>query len=54
MGRKAVILEEDELLVVEVRKYPVLYDKSDAQLKEKRPKINAWKEINVKLGYEEG
>ena len=24
MGRKAVFLEDDELLVVEVRKYPVL------------------------------
>ena len=54
MGRKAVVMEEDELLAVEVRKYPVLYDKTNLQYKEKRPKSNAWKEIDMKMGYEEG
>ena len=54
MGRKAVILKEDEELVLEVRKYPVLYDKANAAYKDKRAKSNAWKEIDRKLGYEEG
>ena len=35
MGRKAVVMKEDELLAVEVRKYPVLYDKTNLQYKEK-------------------
>ena len=42
MGRKAVVMEEDELLAVEVRKFPVLYDKTNLKYKEKRPKSNAW------------
>ena len=54
MGRKAVVMEEDELLAAEVGKYPVLYDKTNLQYKEKRPKSNAWKEIDMKMGYEEG
>ena len=54
MGRKSVVLKEDEDLAIEVRKYPVLYDKNDAQYKEKRPKVNAWKAIDQTLGLEEG
>lgn len=54
MGRKPVDLGEDEILANEVRKYPVLYDKSIPEYKEKRPKVNAWNKVDQALGFEEG
>ena len=54
MGRNSVNLGEDEALANEVRKYPVLYNKSLPEYKEKRAKANAWKKVGVALGLEEG
>ena len=54
MGCQSVDLREDEELAVEVRKYPVLYDKSLPQYKEKIPKANAWRKIEAALGLERG
>ena len=55
MGRpERVDLQEDEELVEEVRKYPVLYDKSSPHYKDKRKIENAWKLVDEQLGFEEG
>ena len=55
MGRpERVDLQEDEELAEEVRKYPVLYDKSSPQYKDKRKVENAWKLVDEQLGFEEG
>ena len=47
-------LQEDELLTEEVRKYPCLYDKSDKGCKERDRTSNAWRAVDLALGYEEG
>ena len=44
----------DEELAEEVRKYPVLYDKSSPHYKDKRKVENAWKLVDEQLGFEEG
>ena len=54
MGRKQVNMEEEEDLVVEVRNYLCLYDKSCKDYKDKRAKANAWRTIEKDLGLEEG
>ena len=43
MGRTTRDIEEDEVLAVEVRKYPCLYDKSEKGYKERDRVRNAWK-----------
>ena len=45
---------EDEQLSNEIRKYPRLFDKSNAGYKEKNLIETAWKEIDNSLGIEEG
>ena len=47
-------LEEEEILAEEVRKYPCLYDKSNAGYKERDRTKNAWRAIEEELGYEKG
>ena len=49
MGRRPVVLEEDETLVLEVRRYPVLYDKSHPQFKDRRVSKNAWHSVEEML-----
>lgn len=39
----------DEILVLEVEKYPVLYDKSNKHYKNKIMKNQLWVEIGAKL-----
>ena len=41
-------------LVVEVPKYPCLFDKSDKGFKERDRKLNTWTKIEEDLGYDEG
>ena len=47
-------IQEDEILVEEVRKYPCFYNKADKGYKERDRKKNAWKAVDDELGYEEG
>ena len=47
-------IQEDELLAIEVEKYPCLYDKALKEYKEVDRKKNAWRLIDGILGYEEG
>lgn len=54
MAGKYRSLTEDEKLAEEVRKYSCLYDKADKGYKERDRVKNAWKEVELSLGYEEG
>ena len=54
MGRRPVVLEEDETLLLEVRRYPVLYDRSHPQFEDRRVSKNAWHSVDEKLGVEKG
>ena len=54
MPRQSFDIREDEQLSTEIRKYPCLFDKSDAGCKEKDWVENTWKEIDNSLGTEEG
>lgn len=54
MPRQSFDIREDEQLSIEIRRYPCLYDKSNAGYKEKDRAENAWKEIDISLGIEEG
>ena len=47
-------LAEDEMLAEEVCKYACLYDKASKGYKERDRVKNAWKEVELSLGYEEG
>ncbi len=40
----------DELLIYEIQKYPVLYNKSLKEFKDKKLKDNAWNASATKLG----
>ena len=54
MGKKKVNFQEDEDLSLEVKKYPILYDKKQPLYKDKRAAFNAWTKIEAELGLEEG
>ena len=54
MPRQLFDIREDEQLSNEIRKYPCLFDKSNAGHKEKNLIETAWKEIDNSLGIEEG
>ena len=54
MPRQLFDIREDEQLSNEIRKYPCLFDKSNAGYKEKNLIETAWKEIDNSLGIEEG
>ena len=54
MPRQYFDIREDEQLSIKVRKYPCPFNISNAGYKEKDRVVNAWKEINDKLGNEEG
>ena len=54
MPRQLFDIREDEQLSNESRKYPCLFDKSNAGYKEKNLIETAWKEIDNSLGIEEG
>ena len=49
--RQALSIQENELLSVEVRKYPCLYDKSKKEYREKMVVANAWKEVADQLPF---
>ena len=53
-GKHKRSLQEDEILSEEVHKYPCLFDKTCKGYKEKDRVKNAWKEVELSLGYEEG
>jgi len=44
----------DEKLAESVRKYPVLYDKSCAEFKDKLKKTLAWTDVATELGLQNG
>ena len=46
-------IREDEQLSIKIRKYPCLFNISNAGYKEKDRVENAWKEIDNSLGTEE-
>ena len=54
MPRQSFDIREDKQLFLEIRKYPCLFDKSNAGYKEKDQIKNAWKEIGNSLATEEG
>ena len=54
MPRQYFDIREDEKLSIKIRKYPCLFNISNAGYKEKDRFENAWKEINDQLGIEEG
>ena len=54
MPRRSFDIMENEQLSIEIRKYPCLFDKSNAECKGKDRVKNAWKEIDNSLGIEEG
>ena len=45
--RQALSIQENELLSVEVRKYPCLYDKSKKEFRDKIVVANGWKEVVI-------
>ena len=45
--------KENELLCDQVRKYPVLYDKSQTGYKERDTVANAWSEVAKQLTFTE-
>ena len=49
--RQALSIQENELLSVEVRKYPCLYDKSKKEYRNKIVVANAWKEVADQLPF---
>ena len=49
--RQALSIQENELLSVEVRKYPCLYDKSKKEYRDKIVVANAWKEVADQLPF---
>ena len=53
MPRQSFDIRESEQLFIEIRKYPCLFDRSNAGYKEKDRVENAWKEIDNSLGTEE-
>ena len=53
MPRQSFDIREYEQLFIEIRKYPCLFDRSNAGYKEKDRVENAWKEIDNSLGTEE-
>ena len=54
MGRNKLNLQEDKYLAEEVQKYACLYDKGCKEYKSKTSVKNAWKKVEITLGYEEG
>ena len=54
MPRQSFDIREDEQLSIEIRKYPCLFDKSNAECKGKDRVKNTWKEIDNSLGIEVG
>ena len=40
------VLQQNEKLAEEVRKYPCLYDKAEVGYKDKLRKVNAWAKID--------
>ena len=54
MPRQSFDIREDKQLFLEIRKYPCLFDKSNAGYKEKDGVENAWKEFDNSLETEEG
>ena len=50
MPRQSFDIREDELLSIEIRKYPCLFNKSNAGYKEKDRVENARKEIDNSMG----
>ena len=51
MPRQSFDIREDELLSIEIRKYPCLFNKSNAGYREKDRVENARKEIDNSMGY---
>ena len=54
LSRSKLNLQEEEALSTEVQRFPCLYEKSNAGYKEKDRKQNAWKKVELALGFEEG
>ena len=54
MPRQSFDIRKDKQLFLEIRKYPCLFDKSNAGYKEKNGVENAWKEFDNSLETEEG
>ena len=48
---QALSIQENELLSVEVRKYPCLYDKSKKEYRDKIVVANSWKEVADQLPF---
>ena len=46
--------KKEEMLAEAVRKYPILYDKSDRFFKEKNKKKLAWKDVANMVNIEDG
>ena len=47
-------IQDDNRLAEEVQKYPCLYDKGNKGYRERDRKENAWRAVELKLGFEEG
>ena len=54
MGRNKSNLMGAEALAEEVRKYSIIYDKSNPSHKDKFKIKNAWRKVEEALGMEEG
>ena len=54
MPRQSFDIRENEQFSIEIKKCPCLFDKSNAEYKEKDPVENAWKETDNSLETEEG
>ena len=47
-------VNQDQRLASEIRKHPCLYNRKDKNYKQKISIDEAWRQIEITLGYEEG
>ena len=50
----ATAISFDEKLAEEVRKFPILYDKSSPDFKNRQMKVDSWKSVAQSLGLQTG